>query len=76
MTTAHQDPSEIQDSAAPSPTLMLTYAEAAALLRIDKRTLRRRIAGGRYKAYGEGAGRRVVYSSILADIRRECGEVL
>jgi excisionase family DNA binding protein len=35
---------------------MLTYAEAAALLKVDKRTVRRRIADGRYTAYGDGSG--------------------
>ncbi|GAB4443219.1 MAG: hypothetical protein OHK0015_42880 [Chloroflexi bacterium OHK40] len=55
---------------------LLTYAEACALLAINFRTLSRRIAAGRYRTYGEGNGKRILYSSILDDIRRECGEVL
>ena len=53
---------------------MLTYAEAAALLKVDKRTVRRRVADGRYIAYGDGSGKRFLYSSILADIQRNCRE--
>ncbi|HEU5097592.1 MAG TPA: helix-turn-helix domain-containing protein [Roseiflexaceae bacterium] len=49
---------------------MLKYAEAAALLKVDKRTVRRRVADGRYVAYGDGSGRRILYSSIVADIQR------
>jgi excisionase family DNA binding protein len=49
---------------------MLTYAEVAALVRVDKRTVRRRVADGRYVAYGEGCGKRILYSSVLADIER------
>ncbi len=54
---------------------MITYAEAAALLKVDKRTVRRRVAGGRYIAYGEGCGKRILYQSILADIQRNSSEV-
>jgi excisionase family DNA binding protein len=54
---------------------MLTYAEAAALLKVDKRTVRRRVADGRYTAYGEGSGKRILYRSILADIQRTTPEV-
>lgn len=53
---------------------LLTYAEAAELLAIKPRTLSRRIAAGRYLTYGEGNGKRVLHSSILADIRRSCGD--
>jgi excisionase family DNA binding protein len=53
---------------------LLTYAEAAELLAINTRTLSRRIAAGRYRTYGEGNGKRILYSSILDDIRRECGD--
>jgi excisionase family DNA binding protein len=49
---------------------MLKYAEAAKLLKVHKRTIRRRVADGRYVAYGEGSGKRIVYSSIKADIQR------
>lgn len=55
----------------PASGQMLTYAEAAELLRVDKRTVRRRVAAGRYTAYGEGCGKRILYSSIVADIQRE-----
>jgi excisionase family DNA binding protein len=54
---------------------MLTYAEAAALLKVDKRTVRRRVADGRYSAYGDGSGKRILYRSILADIERSSREV-
>lgn len=49
---------------------MITFAEAALLLKVDKRTVRRRIAEGRYIAYGTGSGRRILFSSIVADIQR------
>jgi excisionase family DNA binding protein len=49
---------------------MLKYEEAAALLKVNKRTIRRRVADGRYVAYGDGSGKRIVYSSIVADIQR------
>lgn len=65
------------DQGRPEPAKLrplLTYAEAAELLAINTRTLSRRIAAGRYRTYGEGNGKRVLHSSILADIRRECGE--
>ena len=52
---------------------MVTFAEAVSLLKVTKRTLRRRIAAGRYVAYGEHTGRRILLSSILADIQRESG---
>jgi excisionase family DNA binding protein len=47
-----------QDKARMRP--LLTYAEAAELLAINPRTLSRRIAAGRYRAYGEGNGRRIL----------------
>jgi excisionase family DNA binding protein len=53
---------------------MLTYAEAAALLKVDKRTVRRRVSARRYIAYGDGSGKRILFSSILADIERHSGE--
>ncbi len=53
---------------------LITYQEAAELLACSRRTVGRRIANGQYLAYGEGPGRRVLYHSILADIRRACGE--
>ena len=49
---------------------MLKYAEAADLLKVNKRTIRRRVAAGRYVAYGDGSGKRILYSSIVADIQR------
>jgi excisionase family DNA binding protein len=49
---------------------MLKYAEAAVLLKVNKRTIRRRVADGRYVAYGDGSGKRILYSSIVADIQR------
>lgn len=58
-------------TAPPESVKMVTYAEAAALLRVDKRTVRRRVAEGRYTAYGEGCGKRILYSSIVADIQKE-----
>ena len=57
------------------PAQMLTYAEAVKLLKVDKRTIRRRVAAGRYVAYGDGTGKRLLYSSILADIQRNSSEV-
>lgn len=59
-----------------SPARMLTYAQAAELLTVAVRTVRRRVANGQYLTYGEGPGKRVLYHSILADIRRACGEPL
>lgn len=67
-----QNASSPQDPAKLRP--LLTYAEAAELLAIKPRTLSRRIAAGRYRTYGEGNGKRILYSSILADIRRACGD--
>jgi excisionase family DNA binding protein len=52
---------------------MITYAEAASLLKVNKRTIRRRVADGRYIAYGDGCGKRLLYASILADIERTSG---
>jgi hypothetical protein len=57
-----------------SPARMLTYAQAAELLAVAPRTVRRRVANGQYLTYGEGPGKRVLYHSIMADIRRACGE--
>lgn len=53
---------------------MLTYDEAATLLKCNKRTIRRRVAEGRYLAYGEGSGKRLLYRSIVADIQRNIGK--
>lgn len=47
---------------------MLTYKEAADKLKVNKRTIRRRVADGRYVAYGDGSGKRILAESILADI--------
>ena len=49
---------------------MLTYAEAAELLKVDKRTIRRRVAKGRYSAYGDGPGKRILFRSIVADVQQ------
>jgi excisionase family DNA binding protein len=49
---------------------MLTYSELAAILKLNTRTIRRRVAAGRYIAYGDGAGRRILYQSVLEDIER------
>ena len=49
---------------------LITYTDAASLLCVDKRTIRRRVSAGRYIAYGTGSGKRIIYSSILADIQR------
>jgi hypothetical protein len=57
-----------------SPARMLTYAQAAELLAVAVRTVRRRVANGQYLTYGAGPGKRVLYHSILADIRRSCGD--
>ncbi|GAB4443221.1 MAG: hypothetical protein OHK0015_42890 [Chloroflexi bacterium OHK40] len=57
-----------------SPAKMLTYAEAAELLATTVRTIRRRVANGQYITYGDGSGRRLLYQSILADIRSKCGD--
>lgn len=57
-----------------SPARMLTYAQAAELLAVAVRTVRRRVANGQYRTYGAGPGKRVLYHSILADIRRSCGD--
>jgi len=62
------------ESVAYDSVRMLTYAEVATLLRVDKRTVRRRVANGRYTAYGEGSGKRILYHSILDDIERTSGE--
>ncbi len=56
------------------PAQMLKYDEAAKLLKVDKRTIRRRVAAGRYIAYGDGSGKRLLYDSILADIQRNNSE--
>lgn len=52
---------------------MITFDEAVALLKINKRTISRRIAEGRYLAYGTKGSRRLLFRSIVADIERECG---
>lgn len=57
-----------------NPAYMLTYAQAARLLAVAVRTVRRRVAKGQYLTYGVGPGKRVLYHSILADIRRSCGD--
>jgi excisionase family DNA binding protein len=62
------------DASGLEPARMLTYAEAAALLKVDKRTIRRRVAGGRYIAYGDGCGKRLLLTSIIADIQRHTSE--
>jgi hypothetical protein len=59
-----------------SPARMLTYAQAAELLTVTVRTVRRRVANGLYLTYGEGPGKRVLYHSILADIHRGAGRTL
>lgn len=45
--------------------IYVTIAECAALMRLDKRSVRRKIAQGLLEAVGSGRGRRVVYESIL-----------
>jgi hypothetical protein len=70
---SHDQPAQVQQDPAKLRPL-LTYAEAARLLAIKPCTLSRRIAAGRYLTYGEGNGKRVLHSSILADIRRTCGD--
>lgn len=69
-------PQPKQEALNASPARMLTYAQAAELLTVAVRTVRRRVANGQYLTYGEGPGKRVLYHSILADIRRSCGEPL
>ena len=59
----------LQETASDIPT-MLTYKEAADRLKVNKRTIRRRVAAGRYMAYGDGSGKRILCESILADIQR------
>jgi hypothetical protein len=54
---------------------MIDYADAVKLLRVTKRTIRRRVAKGRYLAYGDGSGRKLLLSSIWADIQRQIGKV-
>ncbi len=73
--TTRQKPSYLSIVRDPSleSARMLKYAEAAALLKVDKRTVRRRVADGRYVAYGDGSGKRILYSSIVADIQRPRG---
>jgi excisionase family DNA binding protein len=58
-----------QETAGDIP-VMLTYKEAADKLKVNKRTIRRRVAAGRYTAYGDGSGKRILRESILADIER------
>lgn len=63
-------PTDAQLTLSEGPARMLTYAQAAELLAVAVRTVRRRVANGQYRTYGAGPGRRVLYHSILADIRR------
>ena len=72
---AHDQPRD-GEALSQNPARMLTYAQAGELLAVAARTVRRRVANGQYLAYGEGPGRRVLYESILADIRRSCGDTL
>jgi hypothetical protein len=69
-------PQTKQEALNASPARMLTYAQAAELLAVAVRTVRRRVSNGKYLTYGEGPGKRVLYHSIMADIRRACGEPL
>jgi hypothetical protein len=57
-----------------SPARMLTYAQAAELLAVTSRTVRRRVANGQYVTYGEGPGKRVLLLSIMQDIGRAASE--
>jgi excisionase family DNA binding protein len=59
----------LQETASDIPT-MLTHKEAADRLKVNKRTIRRCVAAGRYLAYGDGSGKRILCESILADIQR------
>ena len=59
----------------PDDIRMMTYDEAVALLKINKRTIARRVAEGRYLAYGTKGSRRLLFRSVVADIERECGGV-
>jgi hypothetical protein len=64
-------PNAAHEAASPiSEGQMLAYAEVMTLLKISKRTIRRRVAEGRYIAYGNNTGKRILYQSILADIER------
>jgi excisionase family DNA binding protein len=59
-----------QETASDIPA-MLTYKEAADRLKVNKRTIRRRVTAGRYLAYGDGSGKRILCESILADIQHK-----
>jgi excisionase family DNA binding protein len=61
---------QLPQEAARNIPAMLTYKEAADQLKVNKRTIRRRVAAGRYMAYGDGSGKRILSESILADIER------
>ena len=61
---------QLPQEAATNIPAMLTYKEAADQLKVNKRTIRRRVAAGRYMAYGDGSGKRILSQSILADIER------
>jgi excisionase family DNA binding protein len=61
---------QVQQETASDIPAMLTYKEAADQLKVTKRTIRRRVAAGRYMAYGDGSGKRILCESVLADIER------
>jgi hypothetical protein len=54
---------------------MLKYSEAAELLKVDRRTVHRRVTAGRYIAYGNGSGKRILLKSIIDDIQRSSDEI-
>jgi excisionase family DNA binding protein len=54
------------------PLVYVTYEEAGLMLRCGKRTIGRKVKAGELEARGDGKGKRIVYTSVLAhpDYRR------
>jgi excisionase family DNA binding protein len=48
----------------PAEAVLVTYADAARVLRCSRRTVRRRVARGELQAVGRGSGRRIAASEL------------